>query len=55
MEPLSVTASVITVIGAATQTYKALVALYSLRNAPQEVLELTNEVFQPGHPEWLLP
>ncbi|CZR68457.1 uncharacterized protein PAC_18356 [Phialocephala subalpina] len=44
MDPLSITASVIAVIGAAKQTYKALLALYSLRNAPQEVLELINEV-----------
>jgi hypothetical protein len=48
MDPISITASVIAVIGAAAQTSKALRALYNLRNAPEEVFELTNEVSREG-------
>lgn len=45
MDPLSITASVVAIIGIAAQAYKALLALHSLmRDAPYEVLELANEV-----------
>ena len=44
MDPLSLTASVLAVITAATQVSKGLQALYSLRHARQEIFELSNEV-----------
>jgi hypothetical protein len=46
MEPLSLTASIITVVGVASKTSKALRSLYDLRHAPREILELTNEVIE---------
>ena len=46
MDPLSLAIGVLTILGAATHTYKTLLALYNLRNAPQEVLELMNEVLR---------
>jgi hypothetical protein len=44
MDPLSVTASIIAVVTAAGQISKGLRSLYDLRHAPQEVIELANEV-----------
>ncbi|EED15181.1 hypothetical protein TSTA_046350 [Talaromyces stipitatus ATCC 10500] len=44
MDPLSLTASIIVVLGLASETSKALRTLYDLRHAPREILELTNEV-----------
>ncbi|KAH6722050.1 hypothetical protein BKA61DRAFT_166849 [Leptodontidium sp. MPI-SDFR-AT-0119] len=44
MDPLSLTASLIAVVGLASQTSKALRSLYNLRHAPREILELANEV-----------
>ncbi|KAI1184587.1 hypothetical protein F5B17DRAFT_411280 [Nemania serpens] len=44
MDPLSITASIIAVITATRQTAKGLRSLYQLRHAPQEVLELLNEI-----------
>ncbi len=44
MEPLSITASILTVLGAAGQVKKGLERLQSLKNAPQELCALTNEV-----------
>ena len=46
MDPLSLTASIITVVGAASQTSKALQYLYNLKNAPKEFLEFKNEVLE---------
>lgn len=46
MDPLSLTASIITVVGVASKTSKALRSLYDLRHAPREILELTNEVIE---------
>jgi hypothetical protein len=46
MDPLSLTASIITVVGLASQTSKALRSLYNLRHAPREMLELANEVIE---------
>ena len=44
MDPHSLTASIITVVGLASQTSNALRSLYNLRHAPREMLELANEV-----------
>ncbi|TGJ87592.1 hypothetical protein E0Z10_g1213 [Xylaria hypoxylon] len=44
MDPLSLTASIIAVVTAAGQISKGLRSLYELRHAPQEVVELANEV-----------
>ncbi len=44
MDPLSLTASVITVIGLAGQVSKGLRHLHNLSKAPQEILALENEV-----------
>lgn len=46
MDPLSLTASLIAVVGLASQTSKALRSLYNLRHAPREILELANEVIE---------
>ncbi|KAI1111812.1 ankyrin repeat-containing domain protein [Nemania sp. NC0429] len=44
MDPLSITAGIISVIAATAQVSKGLRSLYELRHAPQEVLTLANEV-----------
>jgi hypothetical protein len=44
MDPLSLTASIVAIIGATSQTSKLLRSVYDLRHAPQEMLELNNEV-----------
>lgn len=44
MDPLSLTASIIAVIGAASATAQALEKLRSLRHAPQQILVVLNEV-----------
>lgn len=44
MDPVSLAASLVTVIGAASQISKALRSLYKLRYAQEEILELMNEV-----------
>jgi hypothetical protein len=46
MDPISVAASILTLIAAASQTTKGLRSLYSLRHAPREIIELTNEVLK---------
>ena len=44
MDPLSLTAGILAVLGAASQTAKVLRAICGLRHAPREILELVNEV-----------
>ncbi|KAH7236676.1 hypothetical protein BKA59DRAFT_405455 [Fusarium tricinctum] len=44
MDPLSLTTSIITIIATAAKLSKGLRSLYELRHAPQEILELINEV-----------
>lgn len=44
MDPLSLTASIIAVIGLASNISSALRSVYDLRHAPREILELANEV-----------
>ena len=46
MDPLSLTASIIAVVGLASKTSKVLRSFYDLRHAPREILELTNEVME---------
>jgi hypothetical protein len=46
MDPLSLTASIVAVIGAASQTSRMLRSFYDLRHAPQEMLELNSEVIE---------
>ena len=46
MEPLSLATGLVTLIGAATYTYKALLALYDLKHVPQEILGLISEVMR---------
>ena len=43
-DPLSITASIIAVIGAAEGVTKTLAKIRNIRNAPQELLSLINEV-----------
>ena len=43
-DPLSITASIIAVIGAAEGVSKSLAKIKNIRNAPQEILGLINEV-----------
>lgn len=44
MDPLSITASVLAVLGAVGQTAKALKKLWGLKDAPEELASLVNEV-----------
>ena len=44
MDPLSLTASIITSVSLTSNTSEALRNLYDLRHAPREVLELGKEV-----------
>lgn len=44
MDPLSVAASVLALVGAAGNTLNALQMLWDLRHAPDEVFSLINEV-----------
>ncbi|KAF7510833.1 hypothetical protein GJ744_005933 [Endocarpon pusillum] len=44
MDPLSITASILTILGAAGQVKKGLERLQSLKSAPQELCALTNEI-----------
>lgn len=46
MDPISLTASIIAVLGLASKVSNALRSLYDLRHAPQEILELANEVIE---------
>ena len=46
MDPLSITVAVVGLLTAASQTYKTLSALYDLKSAPHEILELMNEVIE---------
>jgi len=43
MDPLSLTASIIAVVGAASATVQALEKLRRLRHAPQQILVVLNE------------
>ena len=44
MDPFSLVAGILTILGTTSHTYKALLSLYKLKDAPHEVLELVNEV-----------
>lgn len=44
MDPLSISASIITIIGTAMKVSHGLHSLYALRYAPQDILQLINEV-----------
>lgn len=49
MDPLSLSASILAVLGAAGRTSQALEQILGLRHAPAELLALMNEVRFTGH------
>lgn len=49
MDPLSLTASILAVLGATHTTGKLIKKLWSLKNAPTEILVLANEVSKYYH------